>query len=416
MPIPAGELRRLLEEERRREAAHRRLRWQRRRRQLAWWLAAAVAAAILFIGVRLSYAGNALGEELADRLRQLEARIEELEEDRLRLTRALLTFEVPAALEFAGEAVPLDRWDVRERLEREVLLSLQQRGQVILWLKRAARYFPYIEEALRGAGLPDDLKYVAVIESALQPQALSSASALGIWQFIPATARRYGLRVTASWDERRHAELATRAALAYLADLYGQFGQWSLALAAYNSGEARVRTAMSRQKVRSYFQLALPKETERYVFRAYAARLILSEPERYGFHIPDEALYRPPAGDRVQVRVRHHLTVMRIAEAAGSFYREVKLLNPAITGDALPGGTFLINLPEGAGKDFTVREQASGVASPAAQRHRVQRGDTLSAIARRYGVRLEEIRRWNPAVSGRAIRPGDVLVIRRTQQ
>ncbi|MBI2562309.1 MAG: LysM peptidoglycan-binding domain-containing protein [candidate division NC10 bacterium] len=342
MPIPAGELRRLLEEERRREAAHRRLRWQRRRRQLAWWLAAAVAAAILFIGVRLSYAGNALGEELADRLRQLEARIEELEEDRLRLTRALLTFEVPAALDFAAEAVPLDRWDVRERLEREVLLSLQQRGQVILWLKRAARYFPYIEEALRGAGLPDE--------------------------------------------------------------------------AAYNSGEARVRTAMSRQKVRSYFQLALPKETERYVFRAYAARLILSEPERYGFHIPDEALYRPPAGDRVQVRVRHHLTVMRIAEAAGSFYREVKLLNPAITGDALPAGTFLINLPEGAGKDFTVREQASGVASPAAQRHRVQRGDTLSAIARRYGVRLEEIRRWNPAVSGRAIRPGDVLVIRRTQQ
>lgn len=416
MPIPAGELRRLLEEERRREAAHRRLRWQRRRRQLVWWLAAAVAAAILFIGVRLSYAGNALGEELADRLRQLEARIEELEEDRLRLTRALLTFEVPAALEFAGEAVPLDRWDVRERLEREVLLSLQQRGQVILWLKRAARYFPYIEEALRGAGLPDDLKYVAVIESALQPQALSSASALGIWQFIPATARRYGLRVTASWDERRHPELATRAALAYLADLYGQFGQWSLALAAYNSGEARVRSAIQRQKVRNYFQLALPRETERYVFRAYAARLILAEPERYGFHIPDEELYRPPARDRVQVRVRHRLTVMGIAEAAGSFYREVKLLNPAITGDALPAGTFLINLPEGAGKDFKVREQASVVASSAAQRHRVRRGDTLSAIARRYRVRLEDLRRWNPAVSGRAIRPGDVLVIRRMQQ
>lgn len=417
MPIPAGELRRLLEEDRRREAAHRRLRWQRRRRQLAWWLAAAAAAAaILFIGAHLAYAANTPNEELADRLRQLEARIEELEEDRQRLTRALLTFEVPAALGFAGEAVPLDRWDVRERLEREVLLSLQQRGQVILWLKRAARYFPYIEKTLRRTDLPDDLKYVAVIESALQPQALSSASALGIWQFIPATARRYGLRVTTRWDERRDPELASRAALAYLADLYGQFGQWSLALAAYNGGESRVKSAMRKQRVRSYFQLALPRETERYVFRAYAAKLILADPERYGFHVPGEELYRPPARDRVQVRVRHHLTVMGIAEGAGSFYREVKLLNPAITGDALPAGTFLINLPEGAGKHFKVREQASGVASSAAQRHRVRRGDTLSAIARQYRVRLEDLRRWNPAISGRAIRPGDVLVIRRMQQ
>lgn len=415
MPIPPGQMRKLLEEERRREAAHRRLRRERRRRRLIWWLAAAAGAAILFMGVRLAYAADTLNEGFADRLQQLEARIEELEEDRQRLTRALLSFEVPAALEFAGEAAPLDRWDVRERLEREVLLSLQERGQVILWLKRAARYFPYIEGALRRAGLPDDLKYVAVIESDLLPQALSRASALGIWQFIPATARRYGLRVTASWDERRDPELATRAALAYLADLYDQFGKWSLALAAYNGGEARVRSAIQRQKVRTYFQLALPRETERYVFRAYAAKLILAEPGRYGFHIPDEELYRPPSRDRVQVRVRRHLTVMAIAEAAGSFYREVKLLNPAITGDALPAGTFLINLPEGAGKAFKVIKQASAAAA-VAHRHRVRRGDTLSAIARQYRVRLEDLRRWNPAVSRRAIRPGDVLLIRRTRR
>ena len=412
MPIPAGEMRRLLEEERRREMAHRRLRRERRRRQLAWWLAAAVAVAILFITAGLTYSANTLSEELGDRVRQLEARIQELEEDRQHLSRALLTFEVPEVLDFAGEAVPLDQWDVRERLEREVLLSLQERGQVILWLKRAARYFPYIEEALRRAGLPDDLKYVAVIESALLPQALSRASALGIWQFIPATARRYGLRVTASWDERRDPELATRAALAYLADLYGQFGQWSLALAAYNSGEARVRSAIRRQKVANYFQLALPRETERYVFRAYAAKLILSEPDRYVLHIPDEELYRPPPRDRVRVRVRRRLSVLAIAEASGSFYREVKQLNPAIIGDALPAGTYPINLPEGQGEAFQARKIALEVTTATTVRHRVRRGETLWRIARRYGISLADLRQRNPGVRDWVIRPGDTLLIR----
>ena len=412
MPIPAGEMRRLQDEERRREAAHRQLRRERRRRQLLWWLVAAAALAALLTMIRIAGAAGTEDGNLAERLQELEARIRELEEDRQRLTRALLTFEVPAALEFAGEAVPLDRWDVRERLEREVLLSLQERGQVILWLKRAARYFPYIEEALRRAGLPDDLKYVAVTESALLPQALSRASALGIWQFIPRTARRYGLRVTAAWDERRDPELASRAALDYLADLYRQFGQWSLALAAYNSGKARVRSAIQRQKVRNYFQLALPRETERYVFRAYAAKLILAEPERYGFRIPDEELYRPPARDRVRVRVRRRLSVLAIAEASGSFYREVKQLNPAITGDALPVGTYPINLPEGGGEAFRAGKTTLEAALPTAVRHRVRRGETLSGIARRYGVSLADLRRRNPGLRDRVIHPGDILLIR----
>lgn len=406
-------MRRLLEEERRREQAHRRLRRERRRRRIVWWLAAAGAAAALFLAVRLSAAAEPV--DLIERFRHLEKRVEALEEDRDRLTRALLTFAMPAAFSFAGEPVPLDRWDVRERLEREVLLSLQDRGQVILWLKRGARYFPYIEGALRQAGLPEDLKYVAVVESSLLPQALSYASARGIWQFIPATARRYGLQVTAWWDERRDPELATRAALAYLRDLHRQFGRWSLALAAYNAGEATIRSALRRQKIRSYFQLALATETERYVFRAYAAKLILAEPRRYGFEIPEDDRYQPPRKERVRVRVRQRLAVTAVAEAAGSFYREVKLLNPAITGDILPAGTYPINLPEGAGSNFSVREERPPAGSVRA-RHRVRRGDTLSGIARQYRVRLEDLRRWNPAVRGRVLRAGDVLVIRATRR
>jgi hypothetical protein len=213
------------------------------------------------------------------------------------------------------------------------------------------------------------------------------------------------------WDQRRDPELATRAALTYLTDLQREFRRWSLALAAYNSGEARVRKAIARQGVRSYFQLALPRETERYVFRAYAAKLILAEPERYGFLVPTAERYEPPARDRVRLRVRHRMSVRAIAEASGSFYREVKLLNPAIMKDSLPNGVYALNLPEGAGDGFQPAEQARPPRPPSVV-HRVRPGDTLSGIARRYGVSLSALRARNPGVRGRVIHPGDVVVVR----
>lgn len=415
MRSPAGEIEIRQEEERRRAMPRRRLRWERRRRRAAAWLALAGAAAILILGMGRARAEDPEIAELLERIRDLEVKLRTLEEDQDRLARALLSFEVPEAFSFAGESVPLDRWDVRERLEREVLLSVQDRGQVILWLKRASRYFPYIEEALRRADLPDDLKAVAVIESSLLPQARSRSNAGGIWQFIPRTARRYGLRVTPWWDERRDPELATRAALAYLADLYREFGRWSLALAAYNAGDDRVKSAIKRQRVGSYFQLALPKETERYVFRAYAAKLILSEPERFGFDVPDEQRYQSSQRNRIRLRVRRRLSVRAIADASGSFYREVRRLNPAILRDALPAGTYLINLPGGVSRDLPLLEAEPSPASGVI-RYRVQRGDTLSAIARRYGVAVRELRRQNPTVHGRFIRPGDVLRFRPAQR
>jgi membrane-bound lytic murein transglycosylase D len=383
-----------------------------RRRQLPTCRLTVLGLAVaMLLGAGMAHA-QAADTALEQRLRDLEARVAHLEADRERLSRALLTFRVPASFTFAGEQVPLDRWDVHERLEREVLLSLQDRGQVVLWLKRAARYFPYIERMLSREGLPDDLKYVAVIESALLPLALSQANASGIWQFVPATARRYGLRVTSWWDERKDPELATRAALVYLKDLQAEFGSWSLALAAYNCGEARVRSAIKAQGVQSYFQLALPAETERYVFRAYAAKLILAQPERYGFLVPETERYQPPARDRIRFHVRTRLSVRAIAEASGSFYREVKQLNPAITRDALPAGVYALNLPEGAGESFRPREARPAQASGTGRTHRVQRGDTLSAIARRYGISLALLRQRNPALRGGLIHPGDVLIVR----
>jgi membrane-bound lytic murein transglycosylase D len=411
MPCPPGLFRRRLEGERPRSAVQCRPHWAPRRQQLMWRLALLGLAVAVILGTGVAHAQGA-DADLDQRLRDLEARVAQLEADRERLARALFTFEVPASFVFAGERVPLDRWDVHERLEREVLLSLQDRGQVVLWLKRAARYFPYIEWLLAQERFPDDLKYVAVIESALLPLALSQANATGIWQFVPATARRYGLRVSPWWDERKDPELATRAALAYLKDLQAEFGRWSLALAAYNCGEARVRSAIKAQGVQSYFQLALPAETERYVFRAYAAKLILAEPERYGFLVPETERYRPPVRDRIRVRVHNHLPVRAIAEASGSFYREVKQLNPAITRDALPAGVYAINLPEGAGGSFRLHESRAPRATGTSRTHRVRPGDTLSAIARQYGMSLGALRQRNPALRGGLIHPGDVLVVR----
>jgi soluble lytic murein transglycosylase-like protein len=354
---------------------------------------------------------------LRDRVERLASELEALREQMDAITgglaqapAAIHNHRLPEAILFAGEAVPLDRWDVAERLEREFYTSLGSPAQIILWLKRSARYFPYIEAELRRAGLPDDLKYVAVVESALLPRAYSWAHASGIWQFIADTARSYGLRVTASWDERRDPARSTAAALAYLRDLHASFEDWPLALAAYNAGEGRVRGAMSRQGVSTYHQLALPLETERYFSRILAAKLILEDPARYGFEVPPEERYSPHATEVVTLRVVGHVTVAEIATAAGSFYRQTKALNPAIMADALPEGRYEVRIPEGrrAGFEAALPGLERAIAARAVQRvrHRVQTGDTLGGIARRYGVAVGDIRQWNPATRRSHIYPG----------
>jgi hypothetical protein len=304
-------------------------------------------------------------EALRAEVALLRARLAELEGGLAVTLRALHVYDAPATLDFAGQRVPLDRWDVAERLEREFLLSVANRAQVVLWLKRSARYFPYIEHELRRSGLPDDLKHVAVIESALLPTVYSSANALGIWQFIAPTARRYGLTVSPWWDERRNPEASTRAALAYLRDLHGRFRDWPLALAAYNAGEGRVDQALRQQGVPSYYQLALPLETERYVFRAFAAKVILSDPERYGFQLQAEQLYQTRPVDVVEVQVRDRILLSELARAGASFYREIRELNPELVHDHLPKGQYRLRIPEGHGARFlanlAARDQPAAV-------------------------------------------------------
>lgn len=333
---------------------------------------------------------------------------------------AVASFRLPDTLTLAGQPVPLDRWDVAERLEREFFLALAAPAEAVLWLKRSARYFPYIEERLRAAGLPADLKYVAVAESALRPHAYSWAHASGIWQFIPDTARRYGLRVTRAWDERRDPERSTAAATAYLKDLYTEFRDWPLALAAYNAGEGRVAAALKTQGVSEYYQLVLPTETERYVFRILAAKLILEAPDHYGFVIPAEERYAPHATDAVTVPVSGSLGVRELAAAAGSFYREIRALNPAIMNDRLPAGRYLVRVPAGAADGFAGRLPVrQAIMTPGAVhrvKYQVKTGDTLQRIAQRFDVSVEALRMWNRQARRGHIQPGDVLIIMRAAQ
>jgi len=219
-------------------------------------------------------------------------------------------------------------------------------------MKRARRYFPSIEKRLKEMGLPDDLKYVTITESALRPEAVSSSGAGGIWQFIPSTGERYGMRKNRSIDERFDFFKATEGALSYLRSLYEEFNSWLLAMAAYNAGENRVRKEIDLQKTRNYFYLDLPLETERYVYKIAVAKIILSDPGRYGCILEEKELYGPLQVERIQIELTQPLSIMEVARATGCFYKEIKEMNPHFFEEAIPPGIHVLNLHPGTSEKF----------------------------------------------------------------
>lgn len=238
----------------------------------------------------------------------------------------VFSLTLPNELTFCEEKVPLERLDVRERLDRELLVNTYWQSNTLLAHKRAARWFPIIERILAEEGVPDDMKYLAVIESGLT-NAVSPAGATGYWQFIKETAQLYGLAVNAEVDERYHMEKSTRAACAYLRKSHAKYGNWALAAASYNMGEGGVDKQLGLQKRDNYFDLLLNEETARYVYRILAMKEILNDPERFGFHIRVKDLYQPyrttsttisgPVPDLADWALSH-----------GTDYRTLKLLNP----------------------------------------------------------------------------------------
>ncbi len=321
---------------------------------------------------------------------------------------------ISGPLYFCGEPVELDNRDVRERLEKEMLLTLWDRPQVVLWIKRANRYFPIIENMLKKNNMPEDLKYIAMAESALRPHAGSKKGAVGFWQFMKATGRKYGLSINADKDERRNIFRSTEAAIAYFKQLYGIMGSWTLSAAAYNMGEQGLLSEILAQKTRNYYHLYLPLETQRYLLRIISAKIILSDPETYGFLFTEKDLYPPLQFDRIKLECFQETPISVIAEAANTRFKVIKDLNPEIRGHFLAAGNHWILIPRGAANGFQPRFKTLVDQWLAENRERVyvvKKGDNLSAIAERFNVPLPALIIWNRLKLRKHIQPGQHLII-----
>ena len=332
----------------------------------------------------------------------------------VRIPSLISSVRIRGALDFCGEPVELENRDVRERLEKELLLALGDRPQIVLWIKRSNRYFPIIEKMLKEHEMPQDLKYIAIAESALRPHAGSKKGAIGFWQFLKSSGRKYGLDINADKDERRNIFRSTEAAIAYFKELHDMMGSWTLAAAAYNMGEQGLLSEILAQKTRYYYHLYLPLETQRYIFRVISAKIILSDPETYGFRFTEEDLYPPLQYDRIRLECFQETPISVIAEAANTRFKVIKDLNPEIRGHFIAAGNHWILLPKGAADGFQARLKTlvgQWLAENQQRVYVVKEGDNLSAIAERFNVPLPALIIWNRLKLREHIHPGQHLII-----
>ena len=231
------------------------------------------------------------------------------------------------AYEFAGEKLTIKDWDIRERLERELYANVFQHSSTIIAIKRSMRYFPLIEKKLAEHGLPSDLKYIAVAESMLS-NAVSPAGAIGVWQLMKPVSEFYGLEISEEVDERYHVEKATEIACKYLKHLHKRFGNWSMAAAAYNIGETRFKKELDFQRATSYFDMQLNEETSRYVFRLFAIKAVLEDPEYHGYQLNSDDGYAPIETTKVITVAKPIPDLGLFAHENNISYRKLKWLNP----------------------------------------------------------------------------------------
>lgn len=302
-----------------------------------------------------------------------------------------------------------------------------RRDVINLWVGRSGRYLGMIREVLRDRGLPEELAYTAMIESGFNPVAVSRMGAKGMWQFMAATARRYGLRVDQWIDERLDPEKSTVAAASYLKDLYGMFGSWALAQAAYNAGEVKVSRAIRATGSSDFWTLAKTKhlrdETKHFVPAIHAVTLIAENPAQYGFEIPETS----PAGVET-ISVPPSTDLRRLSVKAGISPGSLQALNPVLVRAVTPPGQpWQLKVPPGTRSSVqaalapppvprrsTATTASGGVTRVRAVRedvHVVRPRDTVSSIAKQYGVAVADVLRWNRLAEQARIRPGDRLRI-----
>jgi len=259
----------------------------------------------------------------------------------------IFTPEVPNEISFAGEKAPMDLIYISEKMDREFLINTYWHNSTILSIKRSNRWFPVIEPILKKNNIPNDFKFLALIESGLM-NVKSPAGALGFWQFLENTGREYGLEVNKEIDERLHVEKATQAACDYLNDSFEEFQDWTLVAAAYNAGKRRIREAIEKQGIRNYYKLYLNEETSRYVFRILAIKTIYEHPTKYGFYLRNADLY--PVIPTTNIEVNSTIPdLVQFASDHNINYRVLKEFNPWLKSDKLPdesGKTYFIKIPK----------------------------------------------------------------------
>lgn len=255
--------------------------------------------------------------------------------------------DIPTSMTFCGNKIDFDRVDMYERLDRELSSVVYTHGTTMLIIKRANRYFPEMAPILRANGVPDDLLYLACVESSLNPRAYSPAKAAGFWQFIESAAKEYGLEVNNEVDERYNIEKATAAAAKFLKKAYNKYGDWSTAMAAYNGGLTRVAKALSTQGVKTSLDLYLTEETTRYPYRVMAMKIIMENPAKYGFRLRDDQLYQPRKYRVVEVKGAVE-DWAAWAKKQGITYSELREENMWIRSNSLTnksGKTYKVRIP-----------------------------------------------------------------------
>jgi hypothetical protein len=275
-----------------------------------------------------------------------------------------LTPEIPHTVEFAGKKVDLDRYDMFERLDRELTSMIYTHGNTLLTIKRANKYFPILAPILKANGIPLDMLYLACIESYLNPRAYSSAKAAGFWQFMPTTGKQYGLEITDDIDERYNIEKSTEAACRYLKSAYSKYGNWESVAASYNGGMGRISSELERQNVSTAYDLYLTDETSRYMFRLLAMKIIMENPKAFGYYLKENQLYQPLEFDTVEVS-SSSVDWCSWAQSQGITYMQLRDENPWIRSKTLTnkdGKTYKVKIPK---KHSTIRsKQKKSVYNP----------------------------------------------------
>jgi LysM repeat protein len=349
----------------------------------------------------------------------------------------VFALNTPKDLYFCGEKVPMEDREIRERFDRELHVNTYWQSQTLLLIKRANRYFPIIRPILKKNGIPDDFKYLPLIESGFTHE-VSPAGAEGPWQFMTATARVYNLEVSETVDERYNIAKATEAACDVLRDAYKQFDNWTLVAASYNMGVTGVNNAMKKQKVSSYYDLSINTETSRYIFRILAIKEIMEHPKDYGFRYRKFHLYQPFAYTKLKVDTTVK-DLVGFAKKQGITYKTLREYNPWLQSDVLLNSsrkTYYFHIPkykdgkEDSNVDEPVfevplQEESFNVDSSESSvrellnrgllelfaTHTVKAGENYTTIAKKYKVRPGELIVWNGMRSDTDLKPGQELKI-----